>query len=161
MQELCENLLHSIDTLHVVRSRSSSYNKGNLYHFGPARAWEGNSSKKNGFFQSKEENNPWLELRLNKPVNISTVTIINTKHCCGSRLSNVQIRAGMLPGVENEILGFFKGPGHTGGVHVIPLEKTVSATYLYFHMKGSGVLQVNGVRLNQDVPPTIGESSMN
>ena len=55
----------------------------------------------------------------------------------------------MKNGINNPVVGTFKGPGKTKGVYIIRLAKKVRARYIVIFMKGKGYLQINGVRLNQ------------
>ena len=95
------------------------------------------------------QNNPWVRFQLNKVVVVTSVTIINRWDCCGDRLRNIEIRAGMANNLNNPVVGTFKGPGKTKGVYVIRLSKAVRARFIVILMKGKGYLQINGIRLNQ------------
>ena len=87
---------------------------------------------------------------MNKPTKITSVTVGNRVKCCGERLENLEIKAGMKNDMTNEIIGTFKGPGRTGVKYLIPLTKTVVARYLTFQLnKTKGVLQIEGIKLNQ------------
>ena len=59
------------------------------------------------------------------------------------------MRAGMSPGLNNDVVGTFTGPGTTGGVHIIRFDRKVKASYIVIQMKGTGILQVNGFRFNE------------
>ena len=110
-------------------------------------------------FHSEEEDNPWLRVRLNKPFKITSVTVGNRKSCCGSKLQNLEIRAGMKNDLTNEIVGTFEGPGATGAQYVIQLTKEVVAEYLTFQLKKeNAVLQIQGIRLNEK--PILGKFEM-
>ena len=106
-----------------------------------------------GFFQSMKEDKPWLRIQLNRPTSVFSVSIINRRDCCGERLRNLQLRGGNKSDLTNEVLGLFKGPGATGGVHVIRLKRPAIVEYLSFQlMMDAAVLQINGVRLNKEPP---------
>ena len=109
------------------------------------------STSSSGFFLSREEGKPWLMIELNKPTTITSVTVINRKDCCGEKLLGLAIRGGMKNDSTNAIIGRFKGPGRTKGVHRIPLTRPTKAKYLMFQLEGGSTmaLQVNGIRLNQ------------
>ena len=133
----------------MTHASASSVYQDNNEKWGAALAWKGGSGSRTGFFSSEEEEKPWLQIRLNQPTEISSVTVINRKDCCGERLRNLEVRAGMNPGLNNQVVGEFKGPGSTGGVHVIRFEGPVVAQYLTFQLIGKQNLQINGIRLNQ------------
>ena len=129
----------------VINATSSSF-IGPLY--GPEYAWKGGSHDNTGFFHSTYEHNPWLLIQI--PLSrLYSVTIINRKDCCGERLVNLEVRAGVSPGLTNEVVGRFAGPGFTGGVHLIKFDRVVMVQYLSFQIMGNGNLQVNGIRVNQ------------
>ena len=141
------------DEVVAVNAWSSSH-YGNKADYGAQLAWKGGSTNNKGFFHSKEENNPWLIIELNRPVNISAVTITNREDCCGERLKNLEVRGGMTNetnDVTNPVIGEFKGPGTTGGVHLIPLKKPSEILFLKFQLKSSNaVLQINGINVRYD-----------
>ena len=148
--------------------RSSSVYLDNLDNWGPKLAINGEISNANRFFfHSKNEMNPWLEVKLPSPVLISSVTIINRKDSCWQRLVNVEIRAGMLPvpddftakerGADankklevNSKCGFFVGPpdGFAKDGHVIFFDRPILAQYITLQILGVGFLQINGLKLN-------------
>ena len=108
--------------------------------------WKPNNNR--GFFHSDLQNNPWLQFQLNKVAVITSVMITNRKDCCGQRLSNIDVRAGMKKNIlENPVVGFFKGPGATGGSYTVKLKKS-RALFIGFVLKGKGYLQLQGVKLN-------------
>ena len=66
------------------------------------------------------------------------------------RLVNVQVRAGMIKGVTNPVLGFWAGPGKTKGRHVIRLSTTIYANFFSIQLIGTSmILHVNGLALNE------------
>ena len=112
-----------------------------------------------GFFHSQGEDNPWLRIKLNRKVIISSVTIRNRLDCCGERLENLEIRAGTKNDLTNEVVGTFAGPGATGQKHVVLFTKWVNADVLTFQLKKKNVaLQINGIYLNEELT-TIGKNS--
>ena len=132
----------------AVDAWGSSTNTGN--HL-PKFAWKGNDKKESsGFFHSKQEDNPWLRVKLNRKVGITSVTVRNRLDCCGERLENLEVRAGTKNDNTNEIVGTFKGPGKTGAKHVVQFKKPVYADYLTLQLKKKGAyLAVNGITLNE------------
>ena len=82
-------------------------------------------------------------------IELTSITIINRKDGCGERLKDVEVRAGMSPGLDNDVVGTFTGPGTTGGVHTIRFNRKVKASYIVIQIKGTGILQVNGIRFNE------------
>ena len=112
------------------------------------------------FYHSKLEDNPWLRVQLNAPIKITSVTVGNRKGCCGDRLKNLEIRAGMNNDLTNEVVGFYKGPGKTGEQYTIRLKVPVVAEFLSFQLKGKQqYLQIEGIRLNEQ--PSLGEYKIN
>ena len=65
-------------------------------------------------------------------------------------MKNLEVRAGMQPGLNNTLVGYFKGPGITNVPIVIIFNETVTAQYLSFQLKlkKKDVLIINGIRLN-------------
>ena len=103
-----------------------------------------------GFFHSKWEHNPWLDIQLTEPTYVTSLSIINRKDCCGGRLKNIEIRAGISPNISNEFIGRITGPGVTGDVHVLQFRTTLFVQYIKFQqIGGPGWLAINGVRLNR------------
>ena len=117
----------------------------------PIFAWRGtDEAGSTGFFHSKQEDNPWLRIQLNRKETITSVTIRNPLHCCGERLENLEVRAGTKNDNTNEIVGTFAGPGVTGGRHVVRFTKPVVADFLTFQLKKQpAILQINGIYLNE------------
>ena len=112
------------------------------------------------FYHSKLEDNPWLRVQLNAPIKITSVTVGNRKGCCGDRLKNLEIRAGMNNDLTNEVVGFYEGPGKTGEQYTIRLKVPVVAEFLSFQLKGKKqYLQIEGIRLNEQ--PALGEYKLN
>ena len=62
-----------------------------------------------------------------------------------SQLKNVQIRAGMLPGFGNEIVGTFQGPGQYREQHEISFNRVIMAEYLVFQKMELGQLGLFGI----------------
>ena len=111
-----------------------------------------------GIFHSEGEDNPWLRIKLNRKVIISSVTIRNRLDCCGERLVNLEVRAGTKYDLTNEVVGTFAGPGATGQKHLIQFSKWVFADVLTFQLKKKNeALQINGIYLNEELT-TIGKN---
>ena len=51
--------------------------------------------------------------------------------------------------LTNEKVGEFPGPGATGKGYFIQFSKSVDAEYITIQMKGTGSLQVNGLRIKE------------
>ena len=134
---------------YAIHAWGSSILNGNAGNWGPMNAWKGSSKTSTKFFHSNMQVNPWVRFQLNKVTVITSVTIVNRWDCCGNRLRNIQVRAGMANNINNPVVGTFKGPGKSKGVYVIRLTKAVRARYIVILMKGKGYLQVNGIRLNE------------
>ena len=81
---------------------------------------------------------------------MSSVIIGNRADCCGERLENLQIRAGMKNDLTNDVVGSFDGPGSTGQKYIVRLRKEVIAEYITFQlMKKNATLQIQGIILNK------------
>ena len=147
-----------IGQIYAMNAWSSSRHSD---QYRPLLAWKGDPSTGVGFFHSKTEDNPWLRIQLNRPTTITSVTISNRKDCCGERLQNLEVRAGMKNDLTNDVMGSFKGPGTTGGVHVVRFTKPILAEFMTFQLvKKSATLQINGIRLNQQPAQEDGKLSI-
>ena len=104
--------------------------------------------KRGVLFISKMEKNPWVRFQLNRDTVITSITVVNRKDCCGGRLMNLEIRAGMANNINNQVVGYFKGPGQTNKEYTIRLSKEVKARYISILMKATEHLQINGIKLN-------------
>ena len=104
--------------------------------------------RKGWLFISKRESNPWVRFRLNKDTIITSITVVNRKDCCGGRLSNLEIRAGMANNLKNQLVGRFKGPGQTNKEYTFRLSHAVKARYISILMRAKEYLQINGIKLN-------------
>ena len=124
----------------------------------PKNAWDGTDDNKatTGFFQSAQEDNPWLRIQLTRCTRITSITIGNKLNCCGERLADIEIRAGLKNDLTNPVVALFQGPGETGEKYVIRLEKPVgNAEYLTFQRKKeNSYLQINGIKLNERDAPS-------
>ena len=131
----------------VLDAWASSWLFLNKDLYGPQLAWSGGSYGSSGFFHSKVEDNPWLMVHI-EPLQMSGVTLINRRDCCGERLMNLEVRAGSSVELEgNPVLGKFKGPGVTGAEHFVSFGRRVTVEYISFQVhKQPGVLQINGIR---------------
>ena len=118
--------------------------------WGPQLAFVGESMAHTGYFHSKLEYDPWIEIQI-VPMELTSITIINRKDSCGERLENVEVRAGMERGLNKEIVGFFDGPGSTGGRHLIPFQQPTMTEYIVLKMLQRQYLQINGIKLNEEV----------
>ena len=123
---------------------------GSTTNWGPQYAWKGGSHSDRKFFHSNYEHQPWLLLQI-PLVRLYSVTIVNRKDAGGERLVNLEVRAGLSSGLTNKVVGRFPGPGVTGGEHVIKFDREVNAEYISFQIKQIGILQVNGIRVNEKV----------
>jgi len=69
---------------------------------------------------------------------VHSVKIINRKNCCGDRLKNLDVRAGLSKvdenkqGIitENRICGHYKGPGSNGETIVINCKEAIKSRYV-------------------------------
>ena len=74
--------------------------------------------------------------------------------CCGERLQNVTIRAGLLRLAQNfrgvisinEQCGLFEGPGQNGKQYTINCSSSIAAKYVTVQIVGSrSILQINEI----------------
>ena len=133
---------------------SSSIYKNNRYKYGPSYADDGVRSRSNeGFFFSKYESNPWIQWHLREKTVVTGVIISTRRDCCGDKLRNVTIRAGLLglnrthSGIIiniNKLCGIFKGPGNTSMTYTINCTSAIMANYITLQMLGNYTsLQIN------------------
>ena len=106
------------------------------------------------FFHSMYEHFPWLELAMSVQ-NIVGVKIV-ARDCCGSRLKNLEVRAGMervpdnLPASKkrltlNTMVAKFKGPVRPLKPYQICFHKLVCAKYITLQIIGTSILEINEV----------------
>ncbi len=131
--------------IYAIHAWSSSVYTGNTKRWGPMNGW---TIRKGWLFISKMESNPWVRFQLNKDTIITSITVANRKDCCGGRLVNLEIRAGMANNMNNQLVGLFKGPGQTNKEYTFRLFKKVKARYISILMRAKGYLQINGIKLN-------------
>ena len=71
-------------------------------------------------------------------------------------LHDLEIRAGLTAGLSNEIVGTFKGPGTTGGIHVVRFTSRKLVEYLTIQSKptdgSTTTLEINGLIFNEAPP---------
>merc|ERR1712013_636329 len=139
---------------------SSSYNNDFLPDFAidgfPPNQDIGNS---NGF-HSAQEDYPWFQLNLGSPQTVTGVLILNRINCCGERLKNLEIRAGMTPVdagfrgklAVNKKVGEFAGPGVTGETYTIEFDEEVTAQYITLQLTDpNSILQINEIKVFREV----------
>ena len=86
---------------------------------------------------------------MDKPTKIYNVTVGNRADCCGNKLENLEIRAGMKNDLTNDVIARFKGPGETGAQYGLPVTKVVVAEYMTFQLKKkSTYLMIQGIKIN-------------
>ena len=130
------------------------------------------STNSHGIFISSWEDYPWLQWHLPILTRITAVSTANGKDCCGERLKNVEIRAGMdnvnstvqafnLQGriVANEICGNFEGPGEDGKVYTIKCGAPIFANYITVQIinQEQSILQINELKFITDSIVLIGK----
>jgi len=156
---ICEQQQGSAVTVPIQvaeATSSSSYNNDFLPDFAidgfPPNQDIGNS---NGF-HSAQEDYPWFQLNLVSPQTVTGVLILNRIHCCGERLENLEIRAGMTPVdagfrgklVVNKKVGEFAGPGVTGETYTIEFDEEVTAQYITLQLTDpNSILQINEIKV--------------
>ena len=112
------------------------------------------------FYVSSSKRYPWVELELSNPEMISQIEIVNRYDCCGERLKDVVIHAGMIPLPSrvgngwlsiNERVAFFKGPSTSKKTENILSDKPVKAKYITIQIPND-FLQINEVRVFSPPP---------
>merc|ERR1719206_48905 len=107
-------------------------------------------------FHSRPEDYPWFQLKLVSPQTVTGVLILNRIHCCGERLENLEIRAGMTPVdagfrgklVANKKVGKFAGPGVTGQTYTIEFDEEVTAQHITLQLTDpNSILQINEIKV--------------
>ena len=107
------------------------------------------------FYHSKREDFPWFQLRIPEGY-VSGVEIVARSDCCGNRLKNIEIRAGMTSvpdGFKGQLtvntkVGFFPGPASNGQTFIISFDKRVLAKYITLQNIGEDVLlEINEVTI--------------
>ena len=123
----------------------------------PMNGWA-TTIKSGVLFISRKETNPWVRFQMNRDTAITSITVVNRKNCCGERLMNLEIRAGMENNMNNQVVGYFHGPGETNKEYTIRLSKEVKARYISILMKTAEYLQINGIKLNLE--PILSEGNI-
>ena len=114
--------------------------------------------------------NPWFQVQLDGTAIVKRVIIINRKDCCGERLRNLEVRAGiydlekywLVEGnfIEQHIslnshCGNYAGPGTTGETIEIYCNPKITANYVTVQMLGHQIaiafqeIMIFGPRKNQ------------
>ena len=105
------------------------------------------------FFHSKKEDYPWLQLEIPERY-VSGVEIAPRYDCCGHKVRNIEIRAGLISVPDgfkgkltnNPSVAHFAGPFTTGKNITINFDRKVLAKYITLQSKGqSTTLEVNEV----------------
>jgi len=90
------------------------------------------------------------------PQTVTGVLILNRIDCCGYRLRNLEIRAGMTPVDEefrgklvvNKKVGEFAGPGVTRETYTIEFDEEVTAQYITLQLTDpNSILQINEIKV--------------
>ena len=138
---------------------SSTY--GSQAHYGPHFAIDGVLSNENKFFfHSNIEPYNWAQLKLSRPQMVAGIEIFNRADCCGDRLRNLEIRAGLDPvpeGTTGDVLltqnarvGFFPGPGANGGTYKIMFATPKLVQFITLQLFDRNYLQLNEVKVIAD-----------
>ena len=88
---------------------------------------------------------------------VAGVEIFNTVNCCGDRLSNLEIRAGLDPVpagttgqvllTQNERVAFFAGPGENGGTYKVKFSSPKLVQFITLQLMDKNYLQLNEVKV--------------
>ena len=105
-------------------------------------------------FHSKKEDYPWLEMTM--PEGLIRGVYVYTRYDYGSRLENIEVRAGIASVPEgfkgrltiNTQVGFFTGPAESAKVYSIIFDKTVLAKYITLQrIREKATLEINEVMI--------------
>ena len=128
----------------LAQAIAFSIKDNNEAQYGPQLAID--EQIKNGFYHSGnvEDTYPWHMTVLPHPVNLHTVTIYNRHDCCGYRLKDVEVRAGMTKITEgfngrltqNTLCGTLEGPGKNGVAYDITCTTPIPANVVTVQIVG-------------------------
>ena len=62
---------------------------------------------------------------------------------------DLEVRAGVIRGLSNNVVGRFAGPSVTGAEYLIKFDRQVTAEYISFQIMRKGILMINGIRVNE------------
>ena len=108
------------------------------------------------FFHSELEDYPWLQWHLPRQVQMMGITLTTRYDCCGSRLRDVEVRAGKLSTTNgykgqlslNYLCGGFPGPGETGREYTITCDHPITADYVTIQiLDDRAILALNEIRI--------------
>ena len=108
------------------------------------------------FFHSELEDYPWLQWHLPRQVQMTGITLTTRYDCCGSRLRDVEVRAGKLSTTNgykgqlslNSLCGRFPGPGETGREYTITCDHPITADYVTIQiLDDRAILALNEIRI--------------
>ena len=128
--------------------------------WGATFAYDKNVSvESEGFFQSKNESYPWIQIFLNpkSPLSVSGIHLYNRVDSHGDRLRNIEVRAGMnvvplgFSGSqiqENSVCGHFAGPGEDGGEIIVKCDSPIMANSITIQKLETGILHINEIKVN-------------
>jgi hypothetical protein len=107
-----------------------------------------------GFYHSKAEVQPWLQLEFVEPKVVVGVIFTNRKDNSGERFKNVAVHVGDQPAkagalVTNPTCAIFVGPSATGRIEYIYCTKPLRGRYLQVQMRDSSAsyLQINEIQV--------------
>ena len=88
----------------------------------------------------------WVQLELVSPKMVSGIEVINRVDCCGNRLKDLEIRAGLesVPSgttgnvllKQNKRVGYFTGPGVNGKTHRIMFTSPTLGKFITLQLIG-------------------------
>ncbi len=89
-----------------------------------------------GFYHSKHEENPWLQLDFNHtPMTVVSLSIMMRFDCCFDWFNRIGIYVGNEPAVQgqisrNQVCAYYEGPPRTKAVIGLECENPISGQYL-------------------------------
>ena len=131
----------------MINATSSSMLKHDPSKFDAKFGWFGGATSDENIFISQNERSPWIQFHIS-PTPISAIVVINRKDDFGEKFRNIEVRGGLDPNfLNNGVIGWFTGPGVTGGSHYIEFKRATEVEYLTLQMMGWDNLQMNGVKV--------------
>ena len=139
-----------------IIASSTFLNKYSLY--GPQFAIDGViRADKPYFLHTNRDKYSWIQLKLSVPQMVAGVEIFNRADCCGDRLRNVEIRAGLdfVPTgttgqsllEHNERVTFFAGPGKNGGTYKVMFSSPRRVQFITLQLWDQNYLNLNEVKV--------------
>ena len=158
LAEMCSEQFFAVQYVEVVEIIASSTFESRKDEYGPQFAIDGEVRVGNkDFLHTNQDTHSWAQLKLSDPRMVAGVEIFNRVNCCGDRLSNLEIRAGLDPVpagttgqvllTQNERVGFFAGPGENGGTYKVKFSSPKLVQFITLQLMDKNYLQLNEVKV--------------